>query len=99
MLLDEGPSMGKKKCSVFLSVLIIFTYLISVSIAAGGEHRKLISRSQGPSTKELSVKYLQEDGHVLHHRILTIKTDDYGNYQPTPSLSKPPSKLIPNRRL
>ncbi|RWW84551.1 hypothetical protein BHE74_00006835 [Ensete ventricosum] len=38
----------------------------------------------------------QEQVLVVRSRILKIKTNDYGSYDPSPSLSKPPFKLIPN---
>ncbi|TKY68095.1 hypothetical protein E2542_SST04328 [Spatholobus suberectus] len=33
---------------------------------------------------------------TINERLLRANTKDYGRYDPTPSLSKPPFKLIPN---
>ena len=32
----------------------------------------------------------------IHGRVLKVKTNDYGRYDPAPSFVKPPFKLIPN---
>lgn len=32
----------------------------------------------------------------IHDRVLKVKTNDYGKYDPAPALVKPPFKLIPN---
>ncbi|KAL0365549.1 UNVERIFIED_CONTAM: hypothetical protein Sangu_0652500, partial [Sesamum angustifolium] len=32
----------------------------------------------------------------VHERLLKVKTNDYGRYDPAPALVKPPFKLIPN---
>ncbi|KAK9988012.1 hypothetical protein SO802_028251 [Lithocarpus litseifolius] len=32
----------------------------------------------------------------IHERLLKVNTKDYGRYDPTPALVKPPFKLIPN---
>nr|CAD1842880.1 unnamed protein product [Ananas comosus var. bracteatus] len=37
-----------------------------------------------------------EDEVVVRARILKVQTNDYGSYDPSPSLEKPPFKLIPN---
>ena len=33
---------------------------------------------------------------VVHERLLKANTKDYGRYDPTPGLVRPPFKLIPN---
>ncbi|KAI0518711.1 hypothetical protein KFK09_006147 [Dendrobium nobile] len=86
--------MEMKKFSALLSVLILAS-LIFVSSTAD-VHRKLIGKPPGSSTQEFSKKPFEEVVLVLHHRILGVTTNDYENYEPTPSLSKPPFKLIPN---
>lgn len=37
-----------------------------------------------------------EEVSEIHERLLKVNTKDYGRYDPTPALSKPPFKLIPN---
>ncbi|XP_014493411.1 protein CASPARIAN STRIP INTEGRITY FACTOR 1 [Vigna radiata var. radiata] len=38
----------------------------------------------------------KEEVRSIHERLLRANTKDYGRYDPSPSLSKPPFKLIPN---
>ncbi|QCD85537.1 protein CASPARIAN STRIP INTEGRITY FACTOR 1 [Vigna unguiculata] len=38
----------------------------------------------------------KEEVRNIHERLLRANTKDYGRYDPSPSLSKPPFKLIPN---
>ncbi|KAG4969089.1 hypothetical protein JHK84_035122 [Glycine max] len=38
----------------------------------------------------------KEEERTIHERLLRANTKDYGRYDPSPSLSKPPFKLIPN---
>ncbi|RDY07651.1 Protein CASPARIAN STRIP INTEGRITY FACTOR 1, partial [Mucuna pruriens] len=47
---------------------------------------------QGTPRKPLD----NEEVRTIHERLLRANTKDYGRYDPSPSLSKPPFKLIPN---
>ncbi|CAJ1978129.1 unnamed protein product [Sphenostylis stenocarpa] len=38
----------------------------------------------------------KEEVRSIEERLLRANTKDYGRYDPSPSLSKPPFKLIPN---
>ncbi|XP_020240035.1 protein CASPARIAN STRIP INTEGRITY FACTOR 1 [Cajanus cajan] len=38
----------------------------------------------------------KEEVRTINERLLRANTKDYGRYDPSPSLSKPPFKLIPN---
>ncbi|KAL2326429.1 hypothetical protein Fmac_025487 [Flemingia macrophylla] len=38
----------------------------------------------------------KEEERSINERLLRANTKDYGRYDPSPSLSKPPFKLIPN---
>lgn len=38
----------------------------------------------------------KQEEQLRHERVLKMNTKDYGRYDPTPALSKPPFKLIPN---
>uniref|UniRef100_K3XNU3 Uncharacterized protein n=1 Tax=Setaria italica TaxID=4555 RepID=K3XNU3_SETIT len=71
-------------------VAVVFASLLLSSMAGG--HRKL-------ETSE-SMQQLQGDDEaaaVVHERILKqVKMDDYGRYDPTPTMSKPHFKDIPN---
>ena len=55
----------------------------------------------GQEATEESMQPLQEDDEaavvVVHERILKqVRMDDYGRYDPTPTMSKPHFKDIPN---
>lgn len=41
-------------------------------------------------------KFSDDEETFVHSRVLVVKTNDYGRYNPTPKLSKPHFKLIPN---
>jgi hypothetical protein len=38
----------------------------------------------------------EEEVSSIHERLLRANTKDYGRYDPSPTFSKPPFKLIPN---
>ncbi|KAG1342838.1 putative protein CASPARIAN STRIP INTEGRITY FACTOR 1-like [Cocos nucifera] len=49
------------------------------------------------SMKEPAFKVVhREEAFLAHKRVLKVNTNDYGRYDPSPSLDKPPSKIIPN---
>ncbi|XP_072978816.1 protein CASPARIAN STRIP INTEGRITY FACTOR 2-like [Typha angustifolia] len=86
--------MTLKKASL---LLLILASLHSISLAVG--NRKLmteISEQEITAEDSLEIVLEQEDAVIVHPRILMVKTNDYGRYNPSPSLSKPPFKLIPN---
>ncbi|RCV24063.1 hypothetical protein SEVIR_5G054300v4 [Setaria viridis] len=80
-------------------VAVVFASLLLSSMAGG--HRKLVNKDDAESmeTSE-SMQQLQGDDEaaaVVHERILKqVKMDDYGRYDPTPTMSKPHFKDIPN---
>ncbi|XP_027357032.1 protein CASPARIAN STRIP INTEGRITY FACTOR 1-like [Abrus precatorius] len=83
-----------------LLFLLISGSLLPTSIAAG-PRSKLINNlaedvdsilKEGTQGKPLNVKDLT----IMHERLLRANTKDYGKYDPSPVLSKPPFKLIPN---
>ncbi|KAK6805835.1 hypothetical protein RDI58_003620 [Solanum bulbocastanum] len=77
-----------KKISLFF--LLISASLFSTSFAAGRQSSFLNNFDQ----EELSATHEEEQ--LRHERVLKMNTKDYGRYDPTPALSKPPFKLIPN---
>ncbi|MED6179688.1 hypothetical protein PIB30_003013 [Stylosanthes scabra] len=52
----------------------------------------------GPIRKQLLLDQDddEEEVNIIHERVLRANTRDYGSYNPTPKLSKPRSKRIPN---
>ncbi|XP_027355506.1 protein CASPARIAN STRIP INTEGRITY FACTOR 1 [Abrus precatorius] len=81
-----------------LLFLLIFGSLLSTSFA--GRRSKFIRNiardmnaiQEGTPRKPLN----KEEVRTIHERLLRANTKDYGRYDPSPSLSKPPFKLIPN---
>ncbi|XP_019416496.1 PREDICTED: uncharacterized protein LOC109327796 [Lupinus angustifolius] len=68
-----------------LIFLLISSSLLSTSFA--GEGSKL-----DPIMKEVN----EEEVRMIEKRVLRANRRDYGRYDPTPTLSKPPFKQIPN---
>ncbi|THU63397.1 hypothetical protein C4D60_Mb01t15330 [Musa balbisiana] len=79
-------------------VPVLFLFLLLLSATAPSEsfagHRKLMHHASVPH--EATEKSSSKDNVVVHHRFLTVKTNDYGAYDPSPALNKPPYKLINN---
>ncbi|XP_020110952.1 uncharacterized protein LOC109725954 [Ananas comosus] len=82
------------------ATLFLFFILVSfVSLSLSGAQRKLMNEFVGDkvATKDSMEEVLDDEAKIeVHPRMLMVKTNDYGRYNPTPSLSKPPFKLIPN---
>ncbi|XP_010940119.1 protein CASPARIAN STRIP INTEGRITY FACTOR 1-like [Elaeis guineensis] len=88
--------MGPKRF-IFLVILILAS-LISAS-SAGGQRRVFNKYAVHVESmmKDSAKKVVHsKQAFVAHSRVLKANTNDYGNYDPSPSLSKPPFKLIPN---
>ena len=83
-----------KKIGFFF--LLITASLLSTSFA-GRVSRSLSNFEQEP-LGAIHEEQLLHDEEVseIHERLLKVNTKDYGRYDPTPALSKPPFKLIPN---
>ncbi|KAF0897964.1 hypothetical protein E2562_001657 [Oryza meyeriana var. granulata] len=91
--------MGGVKRSSYLSVVVVvvFALLFLTSMAAGG--RKMLINKHQVQSMETSDESMQDDEMLVmvHERILRqVKTNDYGTYDPTPTMSKPHAKEIPN---
>ncbi|KAH7658810.1 hypothetical protein IHE45_17G114100 [Dioscorea alata] len=94
---------SERSISTLLLLILMSASLFSASFA--GEHRKLLHRS-APTLFANAFKHEyssrkfggdeEQQIRLPRSRILVVKTNDYGNYEPTPALTKPPFKLIPN---
>ncbi|XP_040376924.1 protein CASPARIAN STRIP INTEGRITY FACTOR 1-like [Oryza brachyantha] len=78
-----------------LQFALVFALLISNSLA-GRQRSFMIDQGsaqlqQGPEAEKKNGARIQ-----VHGRILSVKTNDYGSYDPSPSMDKPHFKLIPN---
>ncbi|XP_075487203.1 protein CASPARIAN STRIP INTEGRITY FACTOR 1-like isoform X2 [Primulina tabacum] len=78
-----------KKISLLL--LLLSAALFSTSLA--GRLRKSGESKKVSTTDDEEMKSW---GQLRKERILKVKTNDYGKYDPAPALVKPPFKLIPN---
>ncbi|KAK8626795.1 hypothetical protein V6N13_134427 [Hibiscus sabdariffa] len=76
---------------IALLLFLVSALLLSTSMA--GRRSKFVNRL----AEEVDAA-VEEDGKVegIHERLLRVNTKDYGKYDPTPALVKPPFKLIPN---
>ncbi|XP_042001316.1 protein CASPARIAN STRIP INTEGRITY FACTOR 1-like [Salvia splendens] len=87
--------MSYKKISLLF--LIISAALFSTSFA-GRVRKSVLSNIVSTSYEDLesweAVRHDEES--EIHGRVLKVKTNDYGRYDPSPSFVKPPFKLIPN---
>ncbi|XP_016458073.1 protein CASPARIAN STRIP INTEGRITY FACTOR 1-like [Nicotiana tabacum] len=90
-----GGIMLIKKIGFFF--LLISASLLSPSFA-GRRSRSLSNFEQEKLGAIHEEQQLRHDDEVskIHERLLKVNTKDYGRYDPTPALSKPPFKLIPN---
>ncbi|XP_058745651.1 protein CASPARIAN STRIP INTEGRITY FACTOR 1-like [Vicia villosa] len=78
-----------------LFLLIISGSLLSTSFA--GRASKFMRNSDEDVNEVATMKAIdEEDVSIIHERLLRANTKDYGRYDPTPTFSKPPYKLIPN---
>ncbi|KAK7343154.1 hypothetical protein VNO80_26117 [Phaseolus coccineus] len=81
-----------------LLFLLLSASLLSTSFAARRSKairnftKDVNANKEGTTRKALS----KEEVSSIHERVLRANTKDYGRYDPSPSLSKPPFKLIPN---
>ncbi|KAJ8530199.1 hypothetical protein K7X08_037034 [Anisodus acutangulus] len=72
----------------------LFFLLISVSFFSTSLAGRQSIFSSDFEQKEIGATHEEEK--LRHERVLKMNTKDYGRYDPTPALSKPPFKLIPN---
>ncbi|KAL5212786.1 hypothetical protein ABZP36_023633 [Zizania latifolia] len=76
---------------------LVFALLMSSSLAAGRQRSFMVDRGsirqqeEGPAAQQNEAPAAQ-----VHARMLNVKTNDYGSYDPAPSMDKPHFKLIPN---
>ncbi|KAG8052365.1 hypothetical protein GUJ93_ZPchr0001g32741 [Zizania palustris] len=89
-----------KRSSYLFAVVFVLLLLTSMVVAAAGG-RKMLNRHQ-VKQMETSDESMQQQGddemlEVIHERILRqVKMNDYGTYDPTPTMAKPHAKEIPN---
>ncbi|KAJ4716566.1 Aspartate carbamoyltransferase [Melia azedarach] len=79
-----------------LLFLLISASLLSTSLA-GRRISKYVNKLAEEVDSPFEEKPFQdEEVSVIHERLLKVNTKDYGRYDPSPALVKPPFKLIPN---
>ncbi|KAL8238217.1 hypothetical protein R6Q59_019298 [Mikania micrantha] len=89
--------------SFILSFFIIIT-LVSSSFAAAHCESSIPMMELGDSDKKQESLYSEDDqrikrdidDHIIHERLLSVNTKDYGRSDPAPTFTKPRFKLIPN---
>ncbi|CAL9071775.1 unnamed protein product [Musa textilis] len=85
-------SVALKMTAVLLLLLLLLLSETAPAESFAG-HQKLMHHASVPH--EATEKSSSKDN-VVHARFLTVKTNDYGAYDPSPALNKPPYKLINN---
>ncbi|XP_019450813.1 PREDICTED: uncharacterized protein LOC109353090 [Lupinus angustifolius] len=86
-----------KKLSLLL-LLISGSFLPTYSQGGRSKFMSILAEDikatkEGTSSRKSMKK---EEESIIQERLLKDNTRDYGRYDPSPSLSKPPFKLIPN---
>ncbi|MQL96208.1 hypothetical protein Taro_028882 [Colocasia esculenta] len=82
-------------------VLLLVLMIASASLfltSSAGTTRKFANwptEKIGATTEGMTTSQDEEEA-AVHHRMLKVKTNDYGTYDPAPAFVKPPFKLIPN---
>ncbi|TVU30214.1 hypothetical protein EJB05_21824 [Eragrostis curvula] len=81
--------------SAALFALIFFVMLFSTSFA--GRQYSFSADQDALRLQRQAAEAEQKEVLPLGHaRMLNVKTNDYGGYDPAPSMEKPHSKIIPN---
>ncbi|XP_062223388.1 protein CASPARIAN STRIP INTEGRITY FACTOR 1-like isoform X2 [Phragmites australis] len=81
--------------SAALFALIFFAVLFSTTFA-GRQCCFLTYQDALRQQREIAEAEQKEAVPRVHPRMLNVKTNDYGSYDPSPSMDKPHFKLIPN---
>ncbi|KAK2354038.1 protein CASPARIAN STRIP INTEGRITY FACTOR [Trifolium repens] len=85
-----------KKFTLFF--LLISGSLLATSFAGRASNFIKILDEDVNAAQEVSTRREMNEEEVssIHERLLRANTKDYGRYDPSPTFSKPPFKLIPN---
>ncbi|EYU37822.1 hypothetical protein ABFS82_02G020900 [Erythranthe guttata] len=78
-----------------ISLLFLLVSAILVSTSFAGRVQKSMVSKEVSTTHELRESW-EPLRSGIHERVLKVKTNDYGSYDPAPAFVKPPFKLIPN---
>ncbi|CAL1384918.1 unnamed protein product [Linum trigynum] len=97
MEVDAVKRLGRVLLLFLLLNLPLLPFFPSPSLAAG---RRFELNNHENYDKQLAAEeqgaVVPSSDEVIHERLLKANTRDYGRYDPTPTLSIPPFKLIPN---
>ncbi|KAJ1283180.1 hypothetical protein BS78_03G108300 [Paspalum vaginatum] len=95
--------MDPRKSSNQLVALVFASLLLSAM--AGGHRKKLLNKDDASEPMDMSDSMQQQQQQeqddevavMVHERILRqVKMNDYGTYDPSPTMAKPHFKDIPN---
>ncbi|ESR36611.1 protein CASPARIAN STRIP INTEGRITY FACTOR 1 [Citrus sinensis] len=81
---------------ISLLFLLISASLLSTSLADRGISKSVSKLAEGVDSTFEEKPLQEEEMSMIHERLLKANTQDYGRYDPSPALVKPPFKLIPN---
>ncbi|KAI3441280.1 uncharacterized protein J3R85_002551 [Psidium guajava] len=81
---------------ISLLFLLLSASLLSTSLA-GRRSKIMLTKEVNRNAAPYEEGSQDEDeATAVHGRILKVNTNDYGKYDTSPALVRPPSKLIPN---
>ncbi|XP_051146485.1 protein CASPARIAN STRIP INTEGRITY FACTOR 1 [Andrographis paniculata] len=82
----------------FIFLFLVVSAAVLSTAFAGRLSKSVVSKDMTEALDHQSWEAPRHDGmrREIHERLLKVKTDDYGKYDPSPSFVKPPFKLIPN---
>ncbi|CAN1125279.1 hypothetical protein LINPERPRIM_LOCUS31593 [Linum perenne] len=87
----------KRILMIFYMFLILLSYPSVPCLAAGRGFHLMNNNYQHMKNDQGVFPYSFENTELVRERVLMrANTKDYGSYDPTPALSKPRFKLIPN---
>jgi len=95
----SNPEMGTQLRPWKYATLFALVFALLLSTASAGRQRSFMvdQESLGQQGEGRPEASLGEALAEVHARMLKeFTTSDYGSYDPTPSMEKPHSKLIPN---
>ncbi|KAG8070604.1 hypothetical protein GUJ93_ZPchr0006g42232 [Zizania palustris] len=91
--MNEGLARGHYSTRSLHLCLFVFC-----SVIPGRQRRFMVDQGSVRQQEELGAASQEnkEAPAQVHARMLNVKTNDYGSYDPAPSMDKPHFKLIPN---
>ncbi|XP_073029813.1 protein CASPARIAN STRIP INTEGRITY FACTOR 1-like [Primulina eburnea] len=88
--------MKKKMGIILIKKISLLLLLLSAALFSTSLAGRLCKSEESKKVSTTDDEEMESWGQLRNERILKVKTNDYGKYDPAPALVKPPFKLIPN---